>query len=122
MSYSMKAISGFRYNLCIDGNDTWGEGDISHFNLIDGYIQNHNSSCIRILKLHFESQTPEDAYYIRFYEESGEYTVGFDGGPEDDIPLNMKIMLYAAALDLLYSTGNLKDTFVPFIQSPFSMS
>lgn len=119
----MKAISGFRYNLCIDGNDTWGEGDISHFNLIDGYIQNHNSSCIRILNLYFESQIPEDAYYIRFHrEEHGNYTVGFDGGPEDGINFNMSVMLYAAALNLLYSTGNLKNTFIPFIESPFSMS
>jgi hypothetical protein len=118
----MKGVSRFTYNLYINGEDTWGEGDVSNFSLIDGYIQNHNSSCIRVLKLYFESQTPSDAYYIRFYEESGEYTVGFDGGPEDDIPLNMKIMLYAAALDLLYSTGNLKNTFVPFIVRPFCLS
>jgi hypothetical protein len=118
----MKGISRFTYNLYINGDDTWGEGDISNFSLIDGYIQNHNSSCIRVLKLYFESQTSSDEYFIKFYEESGEYTVGFDGGPEDDIPLNMKIMLYAAALDLLYSTGNLKDTFVPFIVQPFCLS
>jgi hypothetical protein len=91
----MKAISRFTYNLYIDGDDTWGEGDISNFSLIDGYIQNHNSSCIRVLKLYFESQTPDDEYFIRFYNE---------GGPEDGINFNMSIMLYAAALNLLYST------------------
>jgi hypothetical protein len=119
----MKGISRFTYNLYIDGDDTWEGDDISNFNLIDGYIQNHDSSCIRVLKFHFESQTPEDEYYMRFHREEGDnYKVSFDGGPEDGISFNMSIMLYAAALNLLYSTGNLKNTFIPFIESPFSMS
>jgi len=121
--YSMKGISRFTYTLCINGDDRQGEDDISNFSLIDGYIQNHDSSCISVIKLYFESQIPgDDVYSIEIYKEGVEYKVRFGGGTEDYIHIDMRIMLYAVVLDLLYYTGNLKETFTPLISSPFYLS